>query len=203
MDVEIIHPDEWFRLRSIRLKSLTVNPEAFGGTLEVESAEDESAWREKFAQLDFLIASVDGVDAAVMSVEKLDGDYGATCWIGGCWSNPDFRGVGLMRAMFEFLDKQADSRDLSCLSEEARSRSRASRSGYRESPDVVSAVPECAVDSTRTEHNRRTSSFDRVRCAPGRRSFRRAGARAARESRQDRNRLALFAQRLRHKPRRH
>ena len=39
--VEIIHPDEWFRLRSIRLKSLTVNPEAFGGTLEVESAEDE------------------------------------------------------------------------------------------------------------------------------------------------------------------
>ena len=137
VDVEIIHPDEWFRLRSIRLKSLTVNPEAFGGTLEVESAEDESAWREKFAQLDFLIASVDGVDAAVMSVEKLDGDFGATCWIGGCWSDPDFRGVGLMRTMFEFLDEQADSRDLSYLNEEARSRSRAFRFRYRESPDVV------------------------------------------------------------------
>lgn len=106
VEVEIIHPDEWFRLRSIRLKSLTVNPEAFGGTLEVESAEDESAWREKFAQLDFLIASVDGVDAAVMSVEKLDGDFGATCWIGGCWSDPGYRGKGLLRAMMNFVDEQ-------------------------------------------------------------------------------------------------
>ncbi len=99
MDVEIIHPDEWFRLRAIRLKSLTVNPEAFGGTLEVESAEDEGAWREKFAKLDFLIASINGVDAAVMSIEKLDGDFGATCWIGGCWSDPAYRGKGLLRSM--------------------------------------------------------------------------------------------------------
>jgi RimJ/RimL family protein N-acetyltransferase len=106
VDVEIIHPDEWFRLRSIRLRSLTVNPEAFGGTLEVESAEDESAWREKFEKLDFLIASVDGVDAAVMSIEKLDGDFGATCWIGGCWSDPAYRGMGLLRAMINFVDEQ-------------------------------------------------------------------------------------------------
>ena len=43
--VEIIHPNEWQRLRAIRLNSLRVNPEAFGGTLEIESAEDEGAWR--------------------------------------------------------------------------------------------------------------------------------------------------------------
>ena len=104
--VEIIQPDDWLRLRTIRLKSLTVNPEAFGGTLEIESAEDEPAWREKFVKLDFLIASINGVDAAVMSVEKLDGDFGATCWIGGCWSDPQFRGKGLMRALFTFIDEQ-------------------------------------------------------------------------------------------------
>jgi len=34
--VEIIHSNEWQRLRAIRLKSLTVNPEAFGGTYEIE-----------------------------------------------------------------------------------------------------------------------------------------------------------------------
>ena len=92
ISVEIIQPDQWPRLRVLRLKSLQVNPEAFGGTYELESAEDESVWREKFTKLDFLIASVDGVDAALMSVEKLDGDFGATCWIGGCWSDPDHRG---------------------------------------------------------------------------------------------------------------
>jgi RimJ/RimL family protein N-acetyltransferase len=104
--VEIIQPDDWFRLRAIRLKSLQVNPEAFGGTHEIESAETESEWRKKFEKLDFLIASIDGRDAALMSVEELDGDFGATCWIGGCWSDPAYRGKGLLRAMMNFVDQQ-------------------------------------------------------------------------------------------------
>ena len=105
--VEIIHPDDWFRLRAIRLKSLQVNPEAFGGTHEIESAETESEWRKKFEKLDFLIASIDGRDAALMSVEELDGDFGATCWIGGCWTDSTFRGKGVMRALFNYIDKHA------------------------------------------------------------------------------------------------
>lgn len=104
--VEIIHPDDWFRLRALRLKSLQVNPEAFGGNYEIESAETESEWRKKFEKLDFLIASIDGRDAALMSVEELDGDFGATCWIGGCWSDPANRGKGLLRAMMNFVDQQ-------------------------------------------------------------------------------------------------
>ena len=104
--VEIIHSNEWQRLRALRLKALTVNPEAFGGTYEIESAESESEWRAKFEKLDFLIASVDGVDAAMMSVEELVGDFGATCWIGGCWSDPSYRGKGLLRTLFDFVDQQ-------------------------------------------------------------------------------------------------
>jgi GNAT superfamily N-acetyltransferase len=103
--VELIAPNEWQRLRSIRLQALSDSEHAFGGTFEVESTEDENTWRKKFEKLDFLIASVDGVDAAMLSVEVLNGDFGATCWIGGCWSNPEFRGKGLMRAMFIFIDE--------------------------------------------------------------------------------------------------
>ena len=106
VSVEIIQPDDWVRLRAIRLNSLLVNPEAFGGIFEIESADDEFTWRQRFEKLDFLIASVDGIDAAVMSVEELQGDFGATCWIGGCWSDPEYRGKGLFRAMFNFLDAQ-------------------------------------------------------------------------------------------------
>jgi hypothetical protein len=79
--VEIIAPNEWQRLRSIRLQALTESGHAFGGTFEVESAEDESAWRAKFEKNEFLIASVDGVDGAVMYIEVLNGDFGATCWV--------------------------------------------------------------------------------------------------------------------------
>lgn len=104
--VELLEVNDWQRLRSIRLQALAESGHAFGGTYEVESAEDEAAWRSKFEKNDFLIASVDGVDAAMLSVEVLNGDFGATCWIGGCWSNPSFRGKGLMRAMFTYIDEQ-------------------------------------------------------------------------------------------------
>jgi RimJ/RimL family protein N-acetyltransferase len=104
--VELLAPDEWQRLRSIRLEALTDSGHAFGGTYEAESAEDESAWRLKFEKNDFLIASVNGKDAAMLYIEILNGDFGATCWIGGCWSNPKFRGKGLMRALFTYIDRQ-------------------------------------------------------------------------------------------------
>jgi GNAT superfamily N-acetyltransferase len=104
--VELISPNEWQRLRAIRLQALADSENAFGGTFEAESAEDESAWRAKFEKLDFLIASVDGIDGAMLSIEVLDGDFGATCWVGGCWSDPQFRGKGLMRAMFSYIDQQ-------------------------------------------------------------------------------------------------
>jgi RimJ/RimL family protein N-acetyltransferase len=104
--VELLAPDEWQRLRSIRLEALTDSGHAFGGTFEAESAEDESAWRLKFEKNDFLIASVNGKDAAMLYIEILNGDFGATCWIGGCWSNPKFRGKGLMRALFTYIDRQ-------------------------------------------------------------------------------------------------
>ncbi len=104
--VEIIDPNEWQRLRSIRLQALTDSGHAFGGTLEGESVESESEWRSKFVKNDFLIASVDGEDVAMMFIEVLDGDFGATCWIGGCWSNPKFRGKGVLSSMFRFIDQQ-------------------------------------------------------------------------------------------------
>ena len=105
--------DEWVRLRDIRLSALLDSPHAFGGTYEKESLLDEQQWRLDFAKQTHIIASVDGVDAAMMYVENLEGDFGATCWIGGCWSDPDFRGMGLMRAMFEFLDNQGKERNWS------------------------------------------------------------------------------------------
>jgi GNAT superfamily N-acetyltransferase len=104
--VQVITANEWQRLRSIRLNALTESGHAFGGTFEAESAEDEEAWRSKFDKNDFLIASVDGADAAMLYIEVLKGDFDATCWIGGCWSDPQFRGKGLMRALFTFIDEQ-------------------------------------------------------------------------------------------------
>jgi GNAT superfamily N-acetyltransferase len=110
INVDLLTADQWQRLRDIRLRSLKESPHAFGGQLEVESKFLETEWRNKFSTLDYLIAAIDGVDIALMSVETFAGDHGATCWIGGCWSDPLFRGQGALRALFDYVDLHAKER---------------------------------------------------------------------------------------------
>lgn len=104
--VEIVGPNDWSRVREIHLKSLIESPHAFGADYETACEVTENEWRERFAKLDYVIASVNEADVAIMSIEELDGDFGATCWIGGCWSDPSYRGKGIFRKMFEFIDAQ-------------------------------------------------------------------------------------------------
>ena len=105
-----LHADDWARLRDIRLRALTDSPHAFGGTFENESAFDEDKWRLEFQKQTYVISSVDGVDAGMMYVENLQGDFGATCWIGGCWSDPDYRGIGVMRSLFNYIDNHSSEK---------------------------------------------------------------------------------------------
>jgi len=102
-----LSPDEWAILRDIRLRSLHTNPEAFGGKYEVESLFTEHQWRDWFLKMDVIIGFVEGKSAGMMTVEVLDGDHGATCWLGGCWVDPEFRGKKVFKVMFEFLDAHA------------------------------------------------------------------------------------------------
>ncbi len=113
IEVKELHADDWQRLRAIRLKSLQESPDVLEGDFDAESKEDETAWRKKFAKLTFLVASYQSVDVGLMSIEVLDGDFGATCWIGGCWVRPEVRGQGVLRAMFNYVDGQAPVRDWS------------------------------------------------------------------------------------------
>lgn len=103
-------PEEWERLRRLRIASLSESPDAFGDNLETEEMLSEEEWRKKFEKLNHLIAVIDGIDIAVLSVENLDGDFGATCWIGGCWVNPEYRGRGVMKALISYLDEHAEER---------------------------------------------------------------------------------------------
>ena len=108
--VELLTADQWARARELRLASLRDSAHAYGGNLETESAQSESEWRAKFENLNYVVASVDGIDSAIMTVENLKGDFGATAWVGGCWSSPKYRGVGLLKAMFKFVDEHAQEK---------------------------------------------------------------------------------------------
>ena len=111
MMCEELNESQWDRLRAIRLASLKDTPDAFGGSYEREVAFTEREWRERFTpNFSYLVASVNGKDIATMFLEKMQGDFGATCWVGGCWSNPEYRGIGAVRAMFDYVDSVAEEK---------------------------------------------------------------------------------------------
>jgi RimJ/RimL family protein N-acetyltransferase len=105
--VELLSADQWQRAKSLRLASLGESPHAIGGDLESESAQSETEWRAKFEKLHYLIASVEGIDCAIMTIENLAGEFGAKAWIGACWSSPQYRAIGLLRAMMKYVDQHA------------------------------------------------------------------------------------------------
>ena len=108
--VELLTAEQWVRAKNLRLESLRDSAHAFGGNLELESAQIESEWRAKFEKLSYLVASVDGTDSAIMTLENLVGDFGATAWVGGCWSSPEYRGTGLLKAMMSYVDQHAQEK---------------------------------------------------------------------------------------------
>ena len=110
IQVELLTAEQWARAKELRLASLRDSAHAFGGNLETESALGESEWRASFEKLNYIVASVDGIDSAIMTVENVKGDFDATAWVGGCWSSPEYRGVGLLKAMIKFVDEHAQEK---------------------------------------------------------------------------------------------
>jgi len=83
---------DWQRYRDIRIASLKSDPDAFGGDAQKATAESESEWQSKFEKVIPIVAVIEDKDCALLTIENLTGDFGATCWIGGCWVDPSVRG---------------------------------------------------------------------------------------------------------------
>jgi GNAT superfamily N-acetyltransferase len=108
--VQELSATDWQRYRDIRLESLKSDPDAFGGDLHKASQESQSDWQKRFEKVTPIVAALGNRDCAILTIENLIGDFGATCWIGGCWVDPNVRGKGIMRALFNYLDENADKR---------------------------------------------------------------------------------------------
>jgi GNAT superfamily N-acetyltransferase len=111
VEVSLLRKDEWERLRAIRIRALTSNPEAFGADLNEVQTRTKDGWLKDYDKEDYLVASIDGADVGMLYIEVLNGDHGATCWIGGCWTDPANRGKGVMRALFNYIDLHAKEKD--------------------------------------------------------------------------------------------
>lgn len=102
-----IKPDEWMRLRDLRLRALEESALNLAGSIEEERNFSEEHWRSLFTKLTWVVATINDKDVGLISVENLKGDFGATCWLGGLWADPQYRGQGIARAIFNYLEEVA------------------------------------------------------------------------------------------------
>ncbi len=109
--VEELSDENWPRYRALRVKSLLNDPQAFGGDFEAIKNAPDLEWQTKMQTLKPIIAMVNDQDVGLMIVEPIAGDFQSTCWIGGCWVDPAFRGMGVMREMFNFIDSVAEEKN--------------------------------------------------------------------------------------------
>ncbi len=101
------NPDDVATYRSIRLRALSTNPEAFGSTYEREVTFDDATWRNRIGTFHgrpgsvFLAADADGPTgiAGVGLEDPDDFDGVATAYLWGMWVDPRARGAGTADAL--------------------------------------------------------------------------------------------------------
>ena len=114
--VRWLEEEEWPILRSLRLHALADAPAAFGGPgIDAERAEPEAAWRARFENADWLVAtdSPDGADAhevGLLSLVPRRGDEASTGWIYAWWIDPSARRRGATTAMLTAVDERSRQR---------------------------------------------------------------------------------------------
>ena len=119
IEIAVLDPDSWARARAVRLAALTSDPDAYGSRAEGEAKLNESQWRNRVESDLWVVASVSGLDVAVMTVAptvparvepSCPVDPLTCAWAYGCWVAPEMRGRRIPAAFVEFLEHMAPDR---------------------------------------------------------------------------------------------
>lgn len=102
-DIKLLVPDEWPRLRDIRLSALRDSPHAFLATYERERAYSEDRWRAEFARGDWNIGLVDGRPVSVLGVTREPGAPARECYLEYLWVARGYRRSGIARSMLAVI----------------------------------------------------------------------------------------------------
>jgi ribosomal protein S18 acetylase RimI-like enzyme len=105
---------EWPMYRELRLGALRESPDAFGSTFAYESVRAEDDWASRLAQgvqspRDFpVVAEVDGA-AAGLAWGRIDERRPGVAHVYQVWVVPEYRGLGVGRALLEAVVAWAQS----------------------------------------------------------------------------------------------
>ena len=99
-----VEPDDWERLRDVRLRALASDPDAFLETVENARTFLDVRWRERARATERTVTFVHERDGAFDGmVSAFVGDDAATAHLVGMWVAPDLRGSGVARELVEHV----------------------------------------------------------------------------------------------------
>jgi len=98
-DIKLLVPDEWLRLRDIRLSALRESPDAFLSTYEQEQDYSERQWRAEFARGDWNVGLIEGRPVSLLGVTRESSTPEQECYLEYLWVSPECRRSGVARTM--------------------------------------------------------------------------------------------------------
>ncbi len=103
--IERVHEGEWEKLKEIRLRSLRLDPNAFGSTFEFESGQPDGYWKDWAKRAEesrdriTVLARKDGLPVGIGGGIS----DGTDVELVAIWVDPSLRGNGIARGMIKCL----------------------------------------------------------------------------------------------------
>ena len=98
-------PDDWRRVRAVRLRALRDAPDAFGMTLAEGQAKSIGGWRKRLEDPNsttFVATTTEGEDVGIVVGCPYNGQIGAA-GLFSMWVAPEFRGSGVGGGLIDAL----------------------------------------------------------------------------------------------------
>ena len=109
MDCEILTPEDWTTLRTIRLTALADSPTAYISSYDTESSWTEDQWRRSFVDTLWIVSRAGRTVIGIAHSVRLHGRPSDERHLESVWVDPSHRGTGVMRAMLKFLTEAEPS----------------------------------------------------------------------------------------------
>lgn len=102
-DIELLAPDQWTRLRDLRLSALQDSPSMFLATYDRERTFSQEQWRAEFDRGEWYYCTADGQPISLLGVTREPGRPADECYIEYLWVSPGFRRRGVALNMLKSI----------------------------------------------------------------------------------------------------
>ena len=103
MELATLDADDWPTAREVRLRALKDSPSAYISEYEDEVAVGESAWRERFTRMRWIVARHQAGVIGLASSVRVDSRPPYERHVESVWVDPRHRRTGILRAIFGHL----------------------------------------------------------------------------------------------------